>query len=138
MASSVSDALNDVKEMFVKTVLRDQDCFRHERGWDTLLALIPDKGNFPRFGSNTAGPDLTGLEDVVDSLRSRWQNSESSSQTKWTDLLKAREKLSEQHLRYVSSAHIRSMAIALIRFRKTEQDREGYGGYYSPVYISAN
>ena len=38
------DALNDVKEMFVKTVLRDQDCFRHERGWDTLLALIPDKG----------------------------------------------------------------------------------------------
>ncbi|KAJ9117308.1 hypothetical protein QFC20_000455 [Naganishia adeliensis] len=75
------DALNDVKEMFVKTVLRDQDCFRQERGWETLLALIPDK-------------------DVADSLRSRWQNSESSSSTKWTDLLKAREKLADQHLRY--------------------------------------
>ncbi|KAJ9124275.1 hypothetical protein QFC22_001075 [Naganishia vaughanmartiniae] len=78
---ALTDALNDVKDVFVKTVLQDQDCFREERGWDTLLALIPDK-------------------DVVDSLRKRWQNSDSSSKTKWKELLIAREKLSDQHLRY--------------------------------------
>jgi hypothetical protein len=46
IVSACSDALNDVKNVFVKTVLRDQDCFREERGWDTLLALIPDKGKY--------------------------------------------------------------------------------------------
>lgn len=95
-----SDALNDVKEMFVKTVLRDQDCFRQERGWETLLALIPDKG-MSEVSVTGSRSDLLP-SDVADSLRSRWQNSESSSSTKWTDLLKAREKLADQHLRYVS------------------------------------
>ncbi|KAJ9106179.1 hypothetical protein QFC21_001322 [Naganishia friedmannii] len=100
---ALSDALNDVKEVFVKTVLRDQDCFREERGWDTLLALIPDK-------------------DVVDSLRSRWQNSHSSSSTKWTDLLKAREKLSDQHLRYTKI--VKAMEDIILQYTYPRIDAE--------------
>ncbi len=40
-----SDAVNQLKSVFVKVVLEDQDCFRSERGWETLLSLLPsDKG----------------------------------------------------------------------------------------------
>ena len=32
---------------FVELCLRDQECFRSERGWEALLALLPgDRGRF--------------------------------------------------------------------------------------------
>ena len=37
----LDEALATLKLDFVKLILDDQDCFRSERGWETLLALLP-------------------------------------------------------------------------------------------------
>lgn len=36
-----SDALEMLKWEFTKICLRDQECFQSEKGWETLLALMP-------------------------------------------------------------------------------------------------
>jgi DNA primase small subunit len=72
---------------FLSLCLRDQDCFRTERQWETLLALLPsDRGKFPflRFYSKANGPETIGQ------LRSKWQaDPDLNSEEKWADLMKA-------------------------------------------------
>ena len=43
----IRTAINTLKSDFVTVCLQDQDCFRSERQWETLLSLLPaDRGTF--------------------------------------------------------------------------------------------
>ncbi|CAD6570466.1 MAG: hypothetical protein TREMPRED_005855 [Tremellales sp. Tagirdzhanova-0007] len=56
-------------DYFVELCLRDQECFRSERGWEALLALLP------------------GDREIASSLRSQWQSTpDRSSENRWSDL----------------------------------------------------
>lgn len=68
-------AVDDLKLVFVTVCLSEQDCFREEKHWETLLALLP------------LGADTTA------ELRSRWQRSDRSSVNKWKDIMAIREDL---------------------------------------------
>ncbi|ORY34842.1 hypothetical protein BCR39DRAFT_515096 [Naematelia encephala] len=69
---ALKDGLDQLKVDFVKLILRDQDCFRSERGWEALLAILPAD------------------RDVIGPLRSKWQSSPTaSSEERWADLVDA-------------------------------------------------
>ncbi|CAK5281356.1 unnamed protein product [Mycena citricolor] len=70
LPASLRPALDELAMVFTDLILRDQDCFETEKGWEALLRLIPE----PR---------------VVDALRSQWESSaHSSSEDKWADFKK--------------------------------------------------
>ncbi|CAK5265716.1 unnamed protein product [Mycena citricolor] len=70
LPASLRPALDELAMVFTDLILRDQDCFETEKGWEALLRLIPE----PR---------------VVDALRSQWESSShSSSEDKWADFKK--------------------------------------------------
>lgn len=67
-----------LKQAFVETVLRDQDCFRHRDQWETLLTLLPPTESEP-----------------IARLRSRWENNPTrSSMDKWSDVMESAGKAS--------------------------------------------
>ncbi|ORX37791.1 hypothetical protein BD324DRAFT_623331 [Kockovaella imperatae] len=66
----LKESLELLKPEFVDVCLRDQDCFRSEQGWETLLALLPTD------------------RDVVGPLRADWKNSDKSSMAKWEQVMK--------------------------------------------------
>lgn len=74
-----SQAVDDLKLTFVSVCLQEQDCFREEKHWETLLALLP------------LGPDATA------DLRSRWQRSDRSSVNKYKDIMAIREELATKN-----------------------------------------
>ncbi|KAK0527849.1 p48 polypeptide of DNA primase [Tilletia horrida] len=70
-----SDPTGPLERAFVKTVLRDQDCFAVRKQWETLLELLPTSSD----GSHVEG------------LRKSWSaNPSRSSVLKWSDVAKAR------------------------------------------------
>ena len=83
---STRDSLDILKKEFVHLCLRDQDCFRSEKGWEALLAILPsDRGS--QIHSSRLQRCLTILLDIVGPLRTKWQNSpDRSSEAKWEDL----------------------------------------------------
>lgn len=40
-------AFDILKSYFASVVLTDQDCFRQEDQWETILSLLPDKSESP-------------------------------------------------------------------------------------------
>lgn len=76
----LDEALETLKKDFVTLILEDQDCFRSERGWETLLALLPS-------------------DPLVNELRRQWQADPGrSSEAKWNDLRAATKPLREKGL----------------------------------------
>ncbi|PPQ98419.1 hypothetical protein CVT24_004098 [Panaeolus cyanescens] len=68
LAPGLQSALDYLKTIFVELVLRNQDCFRTEEGYEKLLQCIPDSS-------------------VVSALREKWEDNPSrSSEKKWSDL----------------------------------------------------
>ncbi|ESK91033.1 dna primase small subunit [Moniliophthora roreri MCA 2997] len=64
---SLQAALRELADVFSDLILRDQDCFGSESGYEALLQLIPDS-------------------KVVQSLRENWSNDpQRSSEEKWDD-----------------------------------------------------
>ncbi|KAE8210937.1 hypothetical protein CF327_g5255 [Tilletia walkeri] len=70
-----SDPTGPLERAFVKTVLKDQDCFAVRKQWETLLELLPTSSD----GTH------------VEALRKNWTSNPSrSSILKWADVVKAR------------------------------------------------
>ncbi|KAJ6497848.1 hypothetical protein C8R45DRAFT_142111 [Mycena sanguinolenta] len=67
LPASLQPALDHLAVVFTELILQDQDCFASEKGAEAFLKLIPDSR-------------------VVDSLRTQWESSSSSSEEKWKDL----------------------------------------------------
>ncbi|KAF7375957.1 DNA primase [Mycena sanguinolenta] len=67
LPASLQPALDHLAMVFTELILQDQDCFASEEGAEAFLKLIPDSR-------------------VVDSLRTQWESSSSSSEEKWKDL----------------------------------------------------
>ncbi|WWC73759.1 uncharacterized protein I206_107731 [Kwoniella pini CBS 10737] len=68
----LGDALENLKMEFVKLILHDQDCFGTEKGWEALLAILPQD------------------RDLIGGLRREWQSDPTrSSVDKWGDLQQA-------------------------------------------------
>ncbi|CAO1620371.1 unnamed protein product [Sympodiomycopsis kandeliae] len=68
-----------LKQAFVDTVLRDQDCFRQREQWEVLLNLLPSTES-----------------DSINKLRSKWESSSSrSSMDKWSDIMELSSKSGE-------------------------------------------
>ncbi|KAK0555470.1 p48 polypeptide of DNA primase [Tilletia horrida] len=71
-----SEPTGVLERTFVKTVLKDQDCFAVKKQWETLLELLPN-------GSDGNSP--------IEKLRKEWTaNPSRSSVLKWQDVNKAR------------------------------------------------
>ncbi|EGO03875.1 hypothetical protein SERLA73DRAFT_175568 [Serpula lacrymans var. lacrymans S7.3] len=67
---SLQSAVNTLDNHFDDLILDDQDCFRSDEGWESLLQLIPDR-------------------KAVDTLRKNWSHaSQRSSKGAWADLKK--------------------------------------------------
>ena len=66
-------ALELLEPRFRDIILRDQDCFAEEAGWETLLQLIPDS-------------------KVASRLRERWEGKSLSSAKKWADVEREEKK----------------------------------------------
>ncbi|EIW71576.1 hypothetical protein TREMEDRAFT_28201 [Tremella mesenterica DSM 1558] len=65
----LEDTLQTLKFDFARVCLEEQDCFRSERGWETLLSLLPQD------------------RDITGTLRNVWQSDPGrSSSDKWHDL----------------------------------------------------
>jgi len=78
-------ALTSLKKDFVTLCLRDQDCFKTERQWETLLSLLPgDRGTslLPLWR-------IILMIETIGNLRAKWQVEELDSEEKWTDVMKA-------------------------------------------------
>ncbi|CAO1618434.1 unnamed protein product [Parajaminaea phylloscopi] len=74
------DGTGPLKAAFVDTVLRDQDCFRSARGWETLLQLLPSSES-----------------DAIGKLRAKWESQSSrSSFDKWSDIQQVAQKAGER------------------------------------------
>ncbi|PWN47988.1 prim-pol domain-containing protein [Violaceomyces palustris] len=75
-------ASGPLKLAFVDTVLKDQDCFRSRRHWETLLQLLPSTET-----------------EAVGRLRTKWESSsphsERSSLEKWSDVMEAAHRSGE-------------------------------------------
>jgi DNA primase small subunit len=54
---------------FIKVILEDQDCFRHEIGWEALLRLLP-----------TSDEKFLGMSQK---LEGQWRKNDYSSKEKW-------------------------------------------------------
>ncbi|KAF9047341.1 prim-pol domain-containing protein [Panaeolus papilionaceus] len=68
LSPGLQSALDYLKTIFVDLVLRNQDCFRTEEGYEKLLQCIPDAS-------------------VASALRDKWEDEPSrSSEKKWSDL----------------------------------------------------
>ncbi|KAK1923549.1 hypothetical protein DB88DRAFT_491596 [Papiliotrema laurentii] len=66
----LSDSVDHLKQKFVELCLNDQDVFRSEKGWETLLSLLPSD------------------RDTIGPLRNKWQmNPDRSSAERWADLM---------------------------------------------------
>ena len=65
-----------LQRAFINTILRDQDCFREQTHYETLLALLPQ-------------------DEAVNRLRTRWA-SPRNSVAKWDDVLEAARKSSDR------------------------------------------
>lgn len=64
------EALQTLKYEFSRLILEDQECFRSERGWHTLLELLPAD------------------REVKDALRAEWESQpDASSTTRWEQLM---------------------------------------------------
>lgn len=75
---------------FNRVILEDQDCFRHETGWEALLRLLP-----------SSDEKLVALNQKLDS---RWRNQDLSSKEKWQMLVTMAKEVveSETHTKRVS------------------------------------
>lgn len=60
---------------FNKVILEDQDCFRHEIGWEALLRLLP-----------TSDDKFLAMSQK---LETKWRREDSSSKEKWQALVNA-------------------------------------------------
>lgn len=64
------EALQTLKYEFSRLILEDQECFRSERGWQTLLELLPAD------------------REVKDALRAEWEaQPDASSTARWEQLM---------------------------------------------------
>jgi DNA primase small subunit len=77
--------LTSLKNDFVTLCLRDQDCFKTERQWETLLSLLPGDRGRPLLSSWN---NILMIE-TIGNLRAKWQVEELDSEEKWTDVMKA-------------------------------------------------
>lgn len=115
---SIKTALQPLAMLFSTLILTDQNCFGSEKGYETLLQLIPDRA-------------------IVNELRTKWEaDPERDSVDKWADLkaeVKRTEKDSAARVRLTASF---VLSVALI-CRVAESNRGSNGRHYPAVYISS-
>lgn len=74
-----SAARGPLQRAFFDVILRDQDCFREQERWETLLALLP-----------------ANETEVVGRLQNKWSAAPRSSVQKWDDVLDAASRSAER------------------------------------------
>lgn len=88
---------------FNKVILEDQDCFRHEIGWEALLRLLP-----------TSDEKFLAMSQ---NLESKWRKEDSSSKQKWQMLVNAAKEVvgSEKNDKRVCLS-LKAMSCARLRW----------------------
>jgi DNA primase small subunit len=87
----LSEAVESLSDKFAEIVLDDQECFRDKKGWEALLALLPEPGVFSStlFSMSWYTESFVSLAELVNALREKWEDDEDrTSSDKWDDLKK--------------------------------------------------
>ncbi|KAK6908533.1 hypothetical protein I203_102535 [Kwoniella mangroviensis CBS 8507] len=102
----LNEALDNLKMEFVRLVLHDQDCFATERGWEALLAILPQD------------------RELMGNLRKEWQSDPTkSSVDKWGDLQQAVGQL-KKHNQLLFRKYERAMQDVILQYTYPRIDAE--------------
>lgn len=73
-----------LKDAFVEVILKDQNCFRERKHWETLLDLLP---------TNQSNGDL----EIISRLRTKWEKDPTRrSLEKWGDIMNEMNKIKKE------------------------------------------